>query len=63
MEVLIHKHSPQMFQVKATECHHHMMRQVYKDCSGLQQTNWKRVPAATVEQLREECLISELIEV
>lgn len=61
MNVLIHRFSNQMFQVKETNCHHHMMRQVYRDCSGLQHTNWQRVPAATAEQLQDECVPSELI--
>ena len=61
MNVLIHKNNNQLYQVKETGCHHHMMRQVYRDCSGLQETNWQRVPAATVQQLVNECIVSEVI--
>lgn len=61
MNVLMHRNSNQMFQVKETNCHHHMVRQVYHDCSGLQHTNWQRVPAASVEQLKEDCILSEVL--
>ena len=54
--LLTHRYRDQQFEVKQTPCHHHLMRQVYRDCSGLQRTNWQRVTAATIEQLREECI-------
>lgn len=54
--ILAHRYSNQRFEVKVTDCHHHMMRQVYHDCQDWQHTNWQRVPAATVEHLRNECV-------
>lgn len=54
--MLTHRHTCQQYEVKETPCYHHMLRQVYRDCSGLKRTNWQRVPASTVEQLRKECI-------
>ena len=56
VNLLMHRHSAQRFEVKETDCHHHMMRQVDTGCQGEQRTNWQRVPAATVEQVRDECV-------
>jgi len=61
MNVLIHRNTNQLYQVKETNCHHHLMRQVYRGCSGLQETNWQRVPAATVQQLVKECIVSQVV--
>lgn len=54
--LLTHRFENKQYEVKVTSCHHHMMRQRYRDCSGIQLTNWRRVSSATVDQLRSESI-------
>jgi hypothetical protein len=54
--LLTHRFENQQFEVKVTPCHHHLMRQRYRDCSGVQLTNWQRVSVSTVQQLRSDSI-------
>lgn len=54
--LLTHRFENKQYEVKVTPCHHHMMRQRYRDCSGIQLTNWRRVSASTVDQIRSESI-------
>lgn len=61
MITLIHRHTSQAWQVKVTGCKHYMVRQVYRDCSGVKHTDWRRVRKATVDQLERECVSNEKV--
>lgn len=55
-QILTHRFSNKVFEWKVTPNGHYMLRQIYRDCSGLKPSKWKRVLSATVKQLVNESI-------
>jgi len=53
-QILTHRFSSKVFEWKVTPNGHYMLRQIYRDCSGINRSKWQRVLSATVRQLVNE---------
>lgn len=55
-QILTHRFSNKVYEWKVTPNGHYMLRQIYRDCSGLKPSKWQRVLSATVKQLVNESI-------
>ena len=53
-QILTHRFSNKVYEWKVTPNGHYMLRQIFRDCSGVKPSKWQRVLSATVKQLRNE---------
>ena len=53
-QILTRRFSSRVYEWKVTPNGHYMLRQIYRDCSGVKPSKWQRVLSATVKQLVNE---------
>ena len=53
-QIITHRFSNKVFEWKVTPHGHYWIRQIYRDCSGVKPSKWRRVLPATVKQLVNE---------
>lgn len=55
-QILTHRFSSKVYEWKVTPNGHYMLRQIYRDCSGVKPSRWRRVLSAEVKQLVNESI-------
>lgn len=60
VQTLIHRNEPLAWQVKISKCRHPMLRLIRNE-SGLVYTKWRRVSAEVIAEVRDSCIVSEVI--
>lgn len=53
-QIITHRFPNKVYEWKVTPNGHYMLRQIFRDCSGVKPSKWQRVLSATVKQLRNE---------
>lgn len=53
-QIITHRFSNKVYEWKVTPNGHYMLRQIFRDCSGVKPSKWQRVLSATVKQLVNE---------